>query len=54
MVDAIRCAKLAIDREVGGVLISPSAYFMKHPPVQYPDEAARQMVEEFIAGKRER
>ncbi|RLG19853.1 inositol-3-phosphate synthase [Candidatus Micrarchaeota archaeon] len=54
MVDAIRCAKLALDRNTAGVLISPSAYFMKHPPVQYPDSIARQMVEEFIAGKRER
>jgi len=54
MVDAIRCAKLALDRNTGGALLSPSAYFMKHPPVQYSDETARQMVEEFIAGKRER
>jgi len=35
-------------------LLSPSAYFMKHPPVQFPDEKAREMVEEFIEGKRER
>lgn len=54
MVDAVRCAKLALDRRVAGVLTSPSAYFMKHPPVQYPDDVARRMVEEFIAGKRER
>jgi len=54
MVDAIRCIKLALDRGVGGVLYSPSAYFMKHPAVQYPDSVARQMVEEFISGKRER
>ncbi|MDO8340268.1 MAG: inositol-3-phosphate synthase [Candidatus Burarchaeum sp.] len=54
MVDAIRCVKLALDREVGGVLYSPSAYFMKHPAVQYPDSVARQMVEEFISGKREK
>lgn len=54
VIDAIRCCKLALDRGIGGLLISPSAYFMKHPRVQYPDEVAREMVEEFIAGKRER
>lgn len=54
VIDALRCAKIAKDRGIGGALISPSAYFMKSPPVQYPDEVARQMVEEFIEGKRER
>jgi Myo-inositol-1-phosphate synthase len=54
VIDAIRCMKLAKDRGISGVLISPSAYFMKSPPQQYPDEVARQMVEEFIEGKRER
>lgn len=54
MVDAIRCAKLALDRGIGGPLISPSAYFMKSPPKQYPDSVARQMVEEYIRGERER
>src|SRR4030042_1086889 len=54
VIDAIRCCKIARDRGVGGVLVSPSAYFMKHPLVQYPDEEARDMVEEFIAGKNER
>jgi myo-inositol-1-phosphate synthase len=54
VIDAIRCCKIALDRGVGGVLVSPSAYFMKHPLVQYPDEEARNMVEEFIAGNRER
>ena len=54
VIDAIRCCKLAMDRKVGGVLISPSSYFMKHPPEQFSDEVARDMVEEFIAGKRER
>jgi len=54
VIDAIRCCKLALDRGVGGLLISPSAYFMKHPLTQYPDEEARNMVEEFIEGKRER
>lgn len=54
VVDAIRCCKIARDRGVGGVLVSPSAYFMKHPMIQFPDEAARDMVEEFIKGKKER
>ncbi len=54
LIDAIRCAKISMDRGVGGALTSASAYFMKHPPKQFPDEVAKQMVEEFIAGKRER
>jgi myo-inositol-1-phosphate synthase len=49
-IDAIRCAKLALDRGVGGPLIGPSAYFMKSPPVQFSDDAAREMVEGFILG----
>lgn len=54
VIDAIRCCKIAKDRKIGGVLVSPSSYFMKHPIKQFSDEAARDMVEEFIAGKRER
>ena len=54
VIDAIRCCKLARDRGVGGALLSPSSYFMKHPLAQHPDEEAREMVEEFIAAKRER
>jgi len=50
VIDAVRCAKLALDREVAGPLIGPSAYFMKSPPVQFSDEAAHDMVEEFIIG----
>ncbi|NPA12622.1 MAG: inositol-3-phosphate synthase [Aquificae bacterium] len=53
-IDAIRCAKLAKDRGIGGALYSISAYTMKHPPIQYTDWQAKQMVEEFIQGKRER
>jgi myo-inositol-1-phosphate synthase len=53
-IDAIRCARLALDRGVGGELTSISAYTMKHPAQQYPDTVARQMVEEFIKGERER
>ncbi|MEM2451356.1 MAG: inositol-3-phosphate synthase, partial [Nitrososphaerota archaeon] len=49
-IDAIRCVKIAMDRGIAGVLIGPSAYFMKSPPIQYPDEVARAMVEEFIKG----
>ncbi len=52
VIDAIRCARIARDRNTGGVLTSASAYFMKHPPIQYSDEEARKMVEEFIQGKR--
>ena len=51
VVDAIRCCKLALDRKVSGTLIGPSAYLMKSPPVQYPDDQARAMTEAFIAGK---
>ena len=54
MMDAIRCCKLALDRKISGVLTSISAYTMKHPPQQFSDSEARKMVEEFIAGKRER
>ena len=50
VIDALRCAKLALDRGVAGPLIGPSAYFMKSPPVQFSDEAAREMVEQFILG----
>ncbi len=49
VIDAVRCAKVALDRGVGGPLIGPAAYFMKSPPVQYPDDVAQQMVEAFIA-----
>jgi myo-inositol-1-phosphate synthase len=50
IIDAVRCAKLAMDRGIGGPLLGPSAYFMKSPPVQYRDEEAREMVETFAAG----
>ncbi len=48
VIDAIRCIRLALDAGVGGALLGPSAYFMKSPPVQYSDDVARQMVEEYI------
>jgi len=53
-IDAVRCCKLALDRKIGGPLISISAYTMKRPPQQFPDDVARQMVEEFIKGERVR
>jgi myo-inositol-1-phosphate synthase len=47
-IDAIRCAKLALDRGIGGVLEAPSAYFCKHPPRQFTDDEAFQMLKKFI------
>jgi myo-inositol-1-phosphate synthase len=52
VMDAVRCAKIALDRGLSGPVIEPSAYFMKTPPRQFPDDEARQMVEDFAAGKR--
>jgi len=54
VIDVIRAVKIALDREVSGPLISISSYAFKHPPVQVEDHIARQWVEEFIQGKRER
>ncbi|MBI4234573.1 MAG: inositol-3-phosphate synthase, partial [Chloroflexi bacterium] len=51
VIDAIRCAKLAMDRGLSGTLVAPSAYFMKSPPLQFPDDDAREMVEAFIDGR---
>jgi myo-inositol-1-phosphate synthase len=48
VIDAIRCARLALDRGQGGVLEGPSAYFCKHPPRQYTDEEAHRLVKEFV------
>lgn len=53
-IDAVRCLKLALDRGIGGVLHSPAAYFMKHPPIQCDDDEAYRRTEQFIAGTRER
>jgi myo-inositol-1-phosphate synthase len=50
IIDAVRCAKLALDRGIGGPLLGPSAYFMKSPPVQYHDDEAHDLVESFAAG----
>jgi len=49
VIDAIRCAKLGLDRGLKGPLLAPSSYFMKSPPVQYHDDKARDAVESFIA-----
>jgi myo-inositol-1-phosphate synthase len=51
VIDAVRCAKLALDRGLKGALVAPSSYFMKSPPKQFTDDVARQKVEGFIAGK---
>jgi myo-inositol-1-phosphate synthase len=48
VIDAVRCCKLAMDHKLSGALIGPSAYFKKSPPVQYSDEEARRLTEEFI------
>jgi len=53
VIDAIRCCKLALDRGLKGTLVAPSAYFMKSPPLQYTDDKAHQMVEEFIISAQE-
>ena len=50
IIDAVRCAKIAMDRGIGGPLLGPSSYFMKSPPEQYRDDVCRQLVEEFIIG----
>jgi len=51
VIDAVRCAKLALDRGLSGPLLAPASYFMKSPPEQYPDSVARDKTEAFIAGK---
>jgi len=50
VIDAIRCAKLALDRKIGGALIGPSSYFMKSPPFQFTDDEAREKTQRFIRG----
>lgn len=54
VIDAVRAVKIALDRKISGPLTSASAYLMKHPPEQFPDHLAREMLEEFIINKRER
>ena len=50
VIDAVRCCKIAKDRGMSGAIEAPSAYFMKSPPIQYTDEEARTLVEDFIRG----
>src|SRR5690606_24766465 len=50
VIDAVRCAKLALDRGIGGALIGPSSYFMKSPPRQFPEAEARVLTQAFIRG----
>ncbi len=52
MIDALRCAKIALDRGIAGPLEGPSSYFMKSPPVQYTDDIAKQKMADFVAGKK--
>ena len=54
VIDVIRAVKIALDRGTSGVLTSISSYAFKHPPIQVPDSKAKQWVEEYIEGKRER
>ena len=54
IIDAVRAAKIAKDRGIGGPILSASSYFMKSPPVQYDDSQARDAVEAFIRGDIER
>ena len=54
IIDALRAAKIAKDRGIGGPLLSASSYFMKSPPEQYDDTTARAKVEAFIRGEIER
>ncbi len=54
VIDVIRAVKLALDRKIAGPLISISSYAFKHPPVQVPDSTAKELVEDYIKGKRER
>ncbi len=51
VIDAVRCAKLALDRGIGGAILGPSSYFMKSPPQQFPDHVAREMTLQFIANE---
>jgi myo-inositol-1-phosphate synthase len=54
IIDAVRAAKIALDRGIGGPILSASSYFMKSPPEQYSDDEARDYVEKFIRGEVER
>jgi len=51
MIDAVRCAKLALDRKLSGPIIGPSSYFFKTPPKQFRDNVCREMTEAYIKGE---
>ncbi|HEU0294655.1 MAG TPA: inositol-3-phosphate synthase [Anaerolineales bacterium] len=51
IIEAVRCAKIALDRELAGPIVGPSSYFFKTPPKQFRDDICRQKVEDFISGK---
>jgi myo-inositol-1-phosphate synthase len=51
VIDALRCAKLALDRGLSGTLVAASSYFKKSPPIQYSDDIARAKTEAFIRGE---
>ncbi|HAV75833.1 MAG TPA: inositol-3-phosphate synthase [Anaerolineae bacterium] len=53
IIDAVRCAKLALDRELAGPIVGPSSYFFKTPPKQFRDDVSREKVEDFISGRSE-
>jgi myo-inositol-1-phosphate synthase len=53
MIDAVRCAKLALDRGLSGPIVAPSSYFFKTPPKQFRDSVAKEMTEAFIVGEEE-
>ena len=52
VIDALRCCKLALDKGLKGALTAPSSYFMKSPPIQYSDDEAHRLVEDFIKSNR--
>jgi len=54
VIDVVRAVKIALDRGISGALTGISAYAFKHPPVQVPDDQAKQWVQDYIQGKRER
>jgi myo-inositol-1-phosphate synthase len=51
IIDAVRCAKIGLDRGLAGTLEAPASYFMKSPPIQVADDIARNNVEAFIRGE---
>jgi myo-inositol-1-phosphate synthase len=53
VIDAVRCARLALDRRLGGAIVGPSSYFMKSPPQQFPDHVARNLTLEFMGAARD-